>query len=114
MQAIGGTSAVVTRGSTINHHSKTNAFLHGLLVLRQPSGHVSSSTTRDFRWHRPVSAIANRLPSLYIIDMTCSRDSEHPRNLSAVNRNPLVGSTCMCGPASGDSFSLLCLVLLGY
>jgi len=40
-----------------------------------------------------------------------SRDSEHPSHMSAVDRNPLTGSTRVCGPTSGDSFSLLCLVL---
>ena len=46
------------------------------------------------------------------IDATWFRDSEHPCHLSAVDGNPLVGSTCVRGPATGDSFSLLCIVLL--
>ena len=45
-------------------------------------------------------------------DVAWSRDSEHLRHLSAVDRNPLAGSTLASGPAIGDSFSLLCLALL--
>ena len=50
--------------------------------------------------------------SLYLIDVIAwHKDSEHPPHLSAVDGNPLAGSTCVRGPASDDSFSLLCLLL---
>ena len=42
-----------------------------------------------------------------------SRDSEHPHHpLSAVDWNPLACSTCVRGPTTGDSFSILCVVVL--
>ena len=36
------------------------------------------------------------------------QETEHPCNLSAVNRTHLVSSTCVRGPATGDRFILLC------
>src|SRR6218665_1143914 len=70
----------------------------------------SSSTMKDSSL--ASSHVCSRccLPSLYPIDVTWSRDSEHPHQLSAVDRNPLAGSTHVRGPTSGDSFSLLSLV----
>jgi len=49
---------------------------------------------------------------LYSIDTTWERDSEHPCHQSAVEGYPLVGSTCLCGPVTGDFITLLCVVLL--
>ena len=35
------------------------------------------------------------------------------QNFNAVDENPLTGSTHVCGPTAGDSFSLIsCLILL--
>jgi len=46
---------------------------------------------------------------LYPIDTIWFRDSEHPYPLPAVDRNTFVG---VHGHAIGDTFSLLCIVLL--
>ena len=62
------------------------------------------------RRHRPVSTCC--LPSLYPIDITSPRDSEHPYHPIAVDGNSLVGSTRVRGPTTGSSFSILCLILL--
>ena len=43
------------------------------------------------------------------MEATWFRDSKHPCHLSAVNGNPLLGSLCMHGPVTADSF---CFVLL--
>lgn len=76
---------VVTGGSTIKQYATTNAFLRRLLV---PTVRASSSTVRKLL------------------------DSEHPHHLSAVDGKPFAGFSRLCGPASGDSFNLLRLVLL--
>src|SRR6218665_2547548 len=70
---------------------KMNAFMHTMVHWASKSALKSHSFPNQFV--RP------------------SRDSEHPRHLSAIAGNPLVGSTRVRGPTSGDSFNLLCLVL---
>ena len=51
-------------------------------------------------------------PLLIIATATISATreyAEHPRHLSGIDGNLLAGSTRVLGPATGDSFSLLCL-----
>src|SRR6218665_3558816 len=85
----------------------TNTFLRGLLVFRRQAviflRNCSSASSR-------VCSHCRLLP-LFSIYVTWSRDSGHPYHLSAIERNPLAGSTSVRGAAAGDSFILLCLLL---
>src|SRR6218665_174984 len=101
---------VIGRSAIYMYHRVTTcAFLRRLiLLLRPPTGRGSSSTMRDCLSVASRVCDCCRKLSLYPIDLTYSKDILNTYHLSS--------GICWLvprvrGSASGDSFSLLCLVL---
>src|SRR6218665_1744822 len=91
-------------------------FYFDLLLLRYHFAWVSFSgevtTPQPLRPMVDIVPCLRSLPSLYPIDVIWSRYSEHPGLWSGVDGNLWVGPMRMGGPATGNPFSLLHLVLL--
>src|SRR6218665_977997 len=82
------------------------SFAHG-----RTTGSASSSTVKDCSSAPSYVCDRCRLQSLYAIDLTWSRDSEHSCHLSAVDGNPLPGSARVPWTTTdGNSFSSMCFV----
>ena len=63
------------------------------------------------RFLRNLGAIMALPYPLYPVDLTYSKETLNNYHLSAVEGNPLVGSTSVRGSTSGDSFELTVLSL---
>ena len=92
------TSIVLTVDSRIYRPTATDAF------SASPTPCASSSTACR---HRTMPAIA-----VVTLPYRCDLVHRFWMSMSSVDENPFAGSTHVYGPASGDYFSLLCLMLL--
>lgn|SRR6218665_1849143 len=80
MQAIGVILTIVTGGTIIHRHMTTNGLFR---VLRRPLDWCHLTPKGTVFWHCHCVCKCCCLSSLYPIDVPCSRDSEHPCQLSA-------------------------------